>query len=196
MKTIKLKKILSVVLLVLMGTSVFAVNPVVQFTGSKKLSVKFDNVNEDVQLRIKDASGLILFSESIEKSSANYLKTFDISTLPDGNYQIELEGQLKVVSFPFSIEDDKITSSMVEQNVTYKPFVWEKGNKVYVSKFNPEKADLNIAILNKSGDVIYSETLKDEAQLGRIYNFSKTKGEFQISMSYNEKTYTQNVSIK
>jgi flagellar hook assembly protein FlgD len=179
-----------------MGTSAFAVNPVVQLMGTKKLSVKFDNVSEDVQLKIKDASGYILFSESIEKSSENYLKTFDISTLPDGNYQIELEGALKVVSFPFSIADDKITSAMFEKNETYKPVVREKGNKVYVSKFNPEQADLNITILDKSGDIIYSETLKGEAQLGRIYDFSQRQGEFQISMSYNEKTYTQNVSIK
>jgi hypothetical protein len=196
MKTFKFKKILSVVLLVLIGNYAFAVNPIVQLTGAKKLAIKFDNVTENIQLKIKDANGYALFSENIKKSTVNYLKTFDISTLPDGSYKIELEGDLTVVSYPFSIMDDKITSVLVEKNETFKPIVFERGQKVYVSKFNPEKADIDVAILDNNDHIIYNETLNGKEHLGRIYDFSKTQGEFKISITCNEKTYTQNVSIK
>jgi hypothetical protein len=195
MKTVNFKKIVASALLLLIVGYAFAFSPVVRIAGEKKIELKLNNVSENTELVIKDLNGYTFYSETIEKSQGIYAKTFDLTTLPNGTYQVELTGSVEVVSFPITIADNKITTTDIEKSVTFKPTIYEKGSKVYVSKNDAENMPLSITIFNRFNDVVYEETLNGNSSKGRIYNFSQ-EGQYQISMSSNDKTYTHFVTIQ
>jgi len=196
MKTNLINKGLLVILGMLIMGYTTAVEPIVKIAGSKKIVINLANVSENSELLIKDLSGFTFYSEVLEKSEEAFTKKFDLSTLPDGNYVVEINVPLKIISFPFMIVSDRIPVDFVEGIETYKPVFVEKDGKIYVSKYNPELASLNITILDKDFNVVYNDILEGESDLLRVYDFSKAKGEFTIAMQEDDKTYTQLISIK
>ena len=196
MKTnLKNKGLLVILGMLVMGYTT-AIEPIVKIAGNKKIVLKLAKVSENSELSIKDLSGFTFYSEILEKSDEACTKKFDLSTLPDGNYVVEINVPLKVISFPFIIVSDRIPVDFVEGIETYKPVFVEKEGKVYVSKYNPEFASLNLTILDKDFNVVYNETFKGQSDLLGVYDFSNAKGEFTIAMQEDNKTYTQLISIK
>jgi len=72
-----------------------------------KTTFTLKNVKQGNQLIIKDLYGLILYKEQI-KDSGNYSKGFDLTSLPDGSYVFELEKDLEIKSFPFTVTAKKV----------------------------------------------------------------------------------------
>jgi hypothetical protein len=158
--------------------------------------LKFNNLSENTNLVIKDMNGYSLYSENIEKSGEIFSKSYDLNMLPDGDYEIEVEGTEKFTSFPFSVVNNKIAFSMLEKSETYKPTFVESGNKVMVSKINPDKNPLYVFIYNSQNELVYEETLEGKLESGRIYNFSKVQGNYTIAIQSDDKSYSKTVAIK
>ena len=196
MKTINLKRIMGAAMLMFAAIYASATEPVISVTGQKKIAVKIENISENTNLVVKDMNGYAFYKQTIEKSANGYVKIFDLTTLPDGNYQIEIEGSTKFTTFPIQIVDNKISSSLIAKTETFKPTIFEKGDKIIVSKFNPENKPLSVTIYNSNGDAVYQETLEGKLDLARIYNFSKAQGNYTISMQSDDKSYTKTISIQ
>ncbi len=195
MKTINFKKVFTATALLLTVGYASAFTPEIRVSGDNKIELKIGNVSETTQLVIKDLNGFTFYTETISKSIDGYSKVFDLTVLPDGKYEVEIDGSVKIVSFPINIVDDKIAATGINKLETYKPIIYEKGSKVYVSKFNLDNKPLSITILNSDNAVVYEETLKGKADSGRVYKFLKS-GDYQISMISNDKTYNKTVSIQ
>jgi hypothetical protein len=195
MKT-NLKRILGAALLMFAVVYVSAVEPVIHFSGNKTIVLKLVDISENTNLAIKDLNGYVFYSESIQKASDSFSKSFDLTTLPNGDYKIEVEGSVKITTYPISIENNKIVTTNVQKTETFKPSLVERGDKVYVSKFNPENNPLEVSIYNERGELVYEETLEGQLELGRIYNFSKAQGTYTLAMHTNDKTYTKTVTIQ
>jgi len=195
MKTTWIKKIG----LALMGMLVLgfasATEPVIKIAGEKKVMVKMNYVSENTMLIIKEVVGSEVYSELIERSTKNYSKTFNLSDFPDGEYAIEIEGSLKVVSFLLNVVNNKIALNDIVKTETFKPVLREKGDKVYVSKYNPENSYMDVTVFNTKNEVVYNETLRGKRNLERVYDFSKVSGEYKIALSNGNRTYTQIVSV-
>ena len=193
MKTFR--KLAFIVLLVLLGSNAFAIDPVVTFTGVKKITVNLNNVNEKISINFRDTKGISLYSEDIKKSTQKFSKTFDVSDLPDGLYKVEIEDGIKISSYSFSVISNKILSGVVKKDEIFKPVFAERGKKVYVSKYNPQNTELKVTILDSNSQELYSENFKGKESLGKIYDFSKIQGDYTILVSCDDKTYTQAVTI-
>jgi hypothetical protein len=196
MKTINLKRILGATLLMFAVAYVSAVEPVISVSGGKKIALKIDEVSENTRLVIKDMNGYSFYSENVEKSSESFMKSFDLTTLPDGSYEIQVEESSKITSYPFSIVNNKVSFSLDDKTISYKPTIRQEDNKVFVSKFNPENKPLSITIYNSNNELVYEETLEGKLELGRIYNFSKVQGNYTIAIQSDEKTYSKNVTVE
>jgi len=194
MKTINLKKVFAATALLLTFGYASAFTPEIRVTGDKKIVLKLSNLSESTQLVIKDKNGYNFYSETINKNGV-YSKVFDLTTLPDGNYKVELDGEIKIVTFPISIINNKIKTSDLIKTEIFKPIIHESGSKVYVSKKNPNNTPLHITILNSDNALVYEETLNGDAKLYRVYDFLKS-GDYQISIISDEKTYHQTVKIQ
>jgi hypothetical protein len=196
MKTIKIKKLLVLAMMVLAVGYAYAFSPNVKFVGDKKLAIKLDNVSENTKLSIKDVNGYTLYSDEVEKSDKLFSRTFNLSDLPIGDYVVEIEGDVRIYTFKVVVAEDKVSSLVADGKVAFKPLAYERNNRVYVLKNNPELSPMSVTIYNRDGEVVFTETLEAKERLGRIYDFSKISGDYKIEMSSNEKTYIQTVSIK
>jgi hypothetical protein len=193
MKTINFKKVISTSIFMLFVGYTFAFSPEIKIAGSKKLELKLQNVTENTELIIRDLNGFAFFSETIEKSNNTFNKIFNLGNLPDGEYEIEIHGNVKVFSFPISISNDKI-ALIDEKSVFFKPNILKKNSKIYISKYNPNNEPLGITIYDNDGIVVYEETLSGKENLGRIIRISKP-GNYNIQMLSDNKLYSHEVKI-
>ena len=150
-----------------------------------KTTFTLKNVKQGNQLIIKDLYGLILYKEQI-KDSGNYSKGFDLTSLPDGSYVFELEKDLEIKSFPFTVTAKKVIFNENETTI-YKPFVSFKNNYIYVSKLALNNEPLDVKIYYQDGtELIYSENIKDTKVIEKVYKLAlNAKGNYKIVLSSN-----------
>ena len=160
-----------------------------------KTTFTLKNVKQGNQLIIKDFYGLILYKEQI-KDSGNYSKGFDLTSLPDGSYVFELEKDLEIKSFPFTVTAKKVIFNENETTI-YKPFVSFKNNYIYVSKLALNNEPLDVKIYYHDGtELIYSENIKDTKVIEKVYKLAlNAKGNYKIVLSSNGREYYEYVTL-
>jgi len=160
-----------------------------------KTTFTLKNVKQGNQLIIKDLYGLILYKEQI-KDSGNYSKGFDLTSLPDGSYVFELEKDLEIKSFPFTVTAKKVIFNENETTI-YKPFVSFKNNYIYVSKLALNNEPLDVKIYYQDGtELIYSENIKDTKVIEKVYKLAlNAKGNYKIVLISNGREYYEYVTL-
>jgi len=160
-----------------------------------KTLLMFDNVNEGDQLLVKDAFGLILYKEAI-KTNGQYNKSFDLTTLPNGNYIFELDKNYQIRIYPFIVEANKVTFNKKQLSVINKPKVSSDNHTIYITAFNAEKSDYSIEILYKDSETIYSETIKNTTSIGKRFRLLEDKDDdYKVVITANDRTFTYDVNL-
>jgi len=160
-----------------------------------KTTFSIKDVKSGNQLLIKDLNGIILYKEYI-KNSGEYSKGFDLTSLPNGSYVFELDKDLEIKSYPFTVESNKVLFSENETTI-HKPFVTSKGNYLYVSKLALNNEPLEIKIFYKdSSELIYSEIIKDTKSIQKAYKLSSnSKGDYTVVLSSNGREYYEYITL-
>ena len=194
-KTTLRKSILTAVMLTAMmsyATNGLEINP---NNDLKKTTFSLNNVKEGNQLIIKDINGIILYKEQIEKSGT-YSKGFDLTLLPSGSYVFELQKDLEIKFFPFTVNDETVVFNG-EETIIHKPFVTQKGNYVYVSKLALNEEPLEIKIYYDS-ELIYSEEIKNTKTIEKTFKLS-TKGretsKYTMVLKTNDREYFEYITL-
>ncbi|MGB2684391.1 MAG: hypothetical protein WBC43_05175 [Olleya sp.] len=173
----------------------------VTFTNKEdgKTLLMFENVSQGDQLLVKDAFGIILYKESIEKSG-QYNKSFDLTSLPDGNYIFELDKKHQIRTYPFKVDLSVVTFNKAKLTVINKPVVSAKNNMVYVTSNNQNPTDYKIEIFyNTNGsyfEKIHTETVKDAINFGKKFKLLEDKKEdYKVVITYEGRTFTSIVNF-
>jgi hypothetical protein len=160
-----------------------------------KTTFSIKDVKQGNQLLIKDLNGIILYKEQI-KDSGSYSKGFDLTSLPDGSYVFELDKDLEIKSFPFSVNLKNVVFAENETTI-HKPYVTSKENYIYISKLalNNEPLDIKIYYQDKS-QLIYSEKIKDTKSIQKAYKLSsQAKGDYTIVLNSNGREYYEYITL-
>ena len=162
-------------------------------------NITFENVKKGSLLIIKDSNEMILYKEFIEKSGT-YSKGFDLTVLPNGNYYFELDKQVEIRVKPFMVKDSIVEFKKDEEYKIFKPVVYLKQDKVYISKFTFDNEVLDIKIFTAdSHEFVLSEKIErkgDSDYLGKIYNFSTSeKGTYSIIINSAGRRFVKNIKI-
>ena len=159
-------------------------------------NVTFKNVQKGSMLTIKDMHGLVLYKEAIKKDG-KYTKGFDLTSLPDGKYYFELNKDVEIEVVPFKVAASIVTFDKMAETIIFKPVVYLRDDKVYVSKMSLNDEILSISILSENNEVIFTDTIvKEGTILGKIYDFSKSqKGRYTIVMKTKERRFVENIQI-
>lgn len=167
---------------------------------AKKTMLTLNNVKQGQELFIKNDYGIILYKERIEKDG-DYVKGFDLTSLPDGHYFFELNKDLQIKIIPFKVVLNNVDFIKVEEKTIFKPVVRSKENKVFVSKlsfFNPLEVQIYYEDENSSKgySLIHSETIENEKIINRVYALSKQeKGNYKLVFKCDGRTFTEKVTI-
>ncbi|WP_035483733.1 hypothetical protein [Gaetbulibacter saemankumensis] len=158
----------------------------------KKTAITLTNVKAGNILTIKDSNNFVIFKESI-KENGTYKKGFDLTALPSGNYVFEIEKDLEIKTIPFKINYKQVTFLNNEEATTYKPFLRQDKDMIFITKYCPNKEPLKISIFvfeDTTYRLIHSEKITGSQTLEKAYRLSK-KGDYKIVINSNNKEHTK-----
>lgn len=158
----------------------------------KGTALTITNVEEGDLLSIKNYKGIIIYKETIQLSGS-YENGYDLTQLPNGDYFFEIDKDLEIKTIPFSVENNKVAFKKDKEAVIFKPYVEERNNLIYITKFAPNHEPLKISIYGKYNDgtfeLLHSEKVEGELSIERLYKLKE--GSFKIVLNANDKIYTK-----
>tara|TARA_R110001592_G_scaffold78428_2_gene235262 strand:- start:3191 stop:3775 length:585 start_codon:yes stop_codon:yes gene_type:complete len=194
MKTIK-RRVLVVVFM--LGTLFNYANNEKEFNktvDAKKVKVVFKDVKKGQLLSVKDKNGFQLHSETVS-SQGELTKFFDLSSLNNGVYTIELNKEFEVIIKSLLVNDNNVSFIKGSEKIIFKPVIRNIENLVLVSKMNFDKKPVKIALFYND-EIIYSETLKGELMLKRVYRLDKElKGDYKVIVYCDDESYSNEFKI-
>lgn len=151
--------------------------------------------SSQVNVVLKDINSLRLYNESYIGND-RYLKGFDMRSLPDGEYTLEIENNDRIELFSLFIVNDKLSINRDSRLVIHKPSFNQTGNTVDIALQKEHEAPLKLSILDETNDIIFEETLADNGNLTKRYDMSKLNpGSYTMRVDIAGKYFSQSVRI-
>jgi len=157
---------------------------------AKTTAITLTNVKQGNLLSIKDKNGIVLYEELIQKSGI-YIKGFNFTLLPDGEYAFELDKDLEIKTIPFTVKESNVFVRRDLEATTFKPYVKQKENLLFISKLCPNQEAMKISIYsdnNNEFELMHSEKIQGINTVERVYKFEK--GNYRITINSENKEYT------
>ena len=188
----------SLVLVVLFSTFLAIANSLSKvYVDGSNTTITLSNLKQGNEIFVKDADGSTLYSETI-KVSGDYIKNFDLSKLPNGNYYFEINKGLEIKMIHFTVEEAVAVFEKENETVIFKPFVTSDENLVSVSKLslNEQPLEINIYFDDNGFNLIHSETIDNTQNISRIYSLNKAKkGDYRIVTKTDGRTFVDYVRL-
>ncbi|MGY0391352.1 hypothetical protein ACW5R3_02175 [Bizionia sp. KMM 8389] len=192
MKNLIRKSLVMFLLLTTVAINANAVDSIRVTNESKATLLVLPDVKEGNLLIIKDIFNETLYEEKIQ-DSGNYIKRFDLTTLPDGSYYFQLFKDYEVRTIPFSLKANQVTLKKSLETIIQKPEMKTKNNVVYVSKNNSNNKDVKVSIYYNENDtynLIYSETLNAKNTLKAYKLDENERGNYKMVYTVDGKKFT------
>ncbi|MBL6446276.1 hypothetical protein JMN32_08150 [Fulvivirga sp. 29W222] len=198
MKTLK-KSMVAVLFLTTLFVSAYGSTPYIKVTSYdlKKFFVIIKNTDSSkVNVVLKDGNNFSLYKETYINSD-EYLKGFDLQSLPDGEYTLEIENNQRIEMFALSIINNKLSINKDSRLVIHKPSINQNGNKVDVALQKLQEAPLKLSILDNTNDIIFEDTLADNGNLTKRYDMSRLgPGSYTMRIDIAGKLFSQSIRIQ
>jgi hypothetical protein len=161
---------------------------------AKKVTIEFNDAKKGHLLTIKDKDGTILHSENVIKEG-RLVKIFDFSKLENGVYSLELNKDFEIIVKTLEVKNNKVLFNENSKKVVFKPVIRNKKNILMISQIAFDKKPIKV-VLFFDDEIIYSETIKSEVILNRVYKLDKEiKGNYKVIVYSNNKSYIQDFTI-
>lgn len=152
------------------------------------------NKMDKVDLSIYDAEGILIHSEKVN-SQKILNRTYDLKALPEGEYYLVAESELKLARYKISFLGE--TAELFENPITeeFKPLFMKQKGLVKVNFLNLDQSPIVIKIYDREENLVYdSGVIKDQniAKVFDIYNIENE--EYTIALIDNNKTYKKTFS--
>ncbi|WP_452227176.1 hypothetical protein [Lacinutrix cladophorae] len=191
----------TLVLVVLCTTLLANANaPLSNLNDAKRTMLTLNDVKEGDELLIKNTHGIILYNELIQ-NSGKYIKGFDLTALPNGDYIFELNKALEIEVIPFQVSNTIVVFEKDKTKTIFKPVIRNNANKVYVSKLSLDQKPLEINVHYEDTEgnefyLIYEETIEKTTNIGRILSLNpEHKGKYEIVIKTEGRTYINNIEL-
>lgn len=162
--------------------------------GEKEKFIRFSvDKAEDVNLSLIGADEEVLFEENIH-ASAFSSKVYDLNALPDGNYVLKVESELKLAKYTVTIKNGEALVSEPKVSNVFKPVYTKNDQVITLNLDNLDKNPIEVKVYNEYNDEVYNEVFKDKAQLTKKFNISKTDSkELTFVVKYKEESFVKTI---
>jgi len=169
--------------------------PTVNLTEAANGKIHMTLMNsESTTLKIQDADGVTIYKEAI-RSQAIVEKNYDLTTLTDGTYVFSIELADKFIEQNVNIKAGNIT--LEDAIISAKPIFFEGDNSIFVTITDLTKANVEIRIIDASGNEIYQIEKQNINQFNTKYDLSKLENDdYTVVVTVNEKTYYKNIKLQ
>ena len=159
---------------------------------SKVVQLILNNHHGSSEVFIKDITGFQLYKVLIKDKE--FLKKFDLSGLPDGEYYFEVNSQTKIKTIPFSVATNNLEFN--KEIIVFKPIARFKNDIIYISKFTLNEEMLDVFFYDDDQHLLYREKLFGKNNLSRILNLSNLdSGSYHLELNDGGKLYSEIIKI-
>ena len=112
--------------------------------------------------------------------------------MPNGNYFFEVDKDLEIKTIPFTVKFNEVVFNKEEELITFKPYVRQKDNLVFISKLAPNLEALSIDIYSDASgnfELAYSEKIEGSQTIERTYKLEE--GNYKIILKSSNKEFTK-----
>jgi hypothetical protein len=140
-------------------------------------------------LKIKDKMGNTLHREVI--SNQSYMKKYDFSGLPSGEYEVEVKTRNGVAKEVFQI------SAGQKSAVYFKPAIQVVPDMVKVAFINKAASPVSLKLYAEDGKVLYEESVDAEDTYSKGLNVSRLQpGKYSVSLVGDNYVYSRSIDIQ
>lgn len=166
---------------------------VVNETDTKAIALHIPETNAPrVLIKLKNAKNEVLFQKRV-KVKDGFAQKFSLENLEDGQYQLTITDEEKVVKQGFQITDNKVLMSKSDKTSFTHPNIQflDSRKLMQVAAFTENPIEINVYDMN--GDVIISEK---GVQLSKAYNLSKLlRGEYTVEVFCEGEVYYKTLDL-
>lgn len=135
-----------------------------------------------------------MYSDKISNVDT-YVKKFDLSPLPLGDYFLRVENSMREVVYSISVEKNDI--SILGEKENLKPIYRKEDGKVYISLLNLDRETVKVSVVDSQNRVLFSESFEEESIIEKAFNFSNAiEDDYTLVINDGESIYYESVSVK
>lgn len=138
--------------------------------------VEFGFVREGSQIFIKDSQDYLLYKFKV-KETGQSIKSFDFTTLPNGNYRFEVHEDRTIQIRPFEVTKGKVTFEELNDYTFFKPIITPKEDNITLTCFTLKNDPLEVTIYDEKDRLLYKEKITKNTNVKRVFNMSQVKDE-------------------
>lgn len=190
----------SVILVVAIATSLTSmanesdVNIKMKALNSKLIQFTLNNSDGNIQVIVKDSDGYVFYTEDF--SGSVYKKTYDLKSLPNGIYFIELNGETKIKKFPIKVKTNKVEFDASKTQVYHKALVSVEDKVVNITKLSLDLEPLKVEVFNADKELIHEEVLEGRMDLKRSLSLNKlSSGVYNLVLTTKEEVLAKTIKI-
>jgi hypothetical protein len=195
------KNFLFVIVLLCFASNIFATDskPSLKIVnGEKKVLTLISNNanNTNVTIRIFDEQGIGLLKDDIAVDS-KFTKSYDLSKLPKGTYEVEIEDDLSFRKYIVTTTSNTLEIIQNSEEKIFKPMIKLEKNIVLFNMLNLKSGEVELAFNNEQGDEIYFEKIQNMTTIHKSFDLSKlASGRYSISVKTKAKVFNLEVNLK
>ncbi|KQM63841.1 hypothetical protein ASE74_11755 [Pedobacter sp. Leaf216] len=162
--------------------------------GEKDKYIRFSvDKAEDVNLSLIGSDEEVLFEEKIHASAASS-KIYDLNALPDGNYVLKVESDVKLAKYTVTIKNGEAIVSEPKLSNIFKPVYTQNDQVITLNLDNLDKNPIEVKVYNEYNDEVYNEVFKDKSQLTKKFNISKTDSkELTFVVKFKDESFVKTI---
>ncbi len=142
---------------------------------------------ENVNVTIVDSKKVVVYSEIIRKSNG-FVKDFDLSNLPEGEYTLNVKSN--DYQYTENVKVDYLDAEDIQMILT------EVENNYALVGINNSKSDITILIVDNFGNKLHRERIASGEQVKKIYDMEKMQGSSATFIIYGENGVIKEKSVK
>lgn len=161
--------------------------------GSKLLNIKIKKFQMGVFFKIINNNKVTLYIEDVK--AFDFSKSYDLKSLENGQYFIEVHEQMLIRKVPVKIYADRILIETEKEIIVYNPIVHVNGDIVSIGRSVLDKnGDLEVSLYDEDSNLIYKEVIENNYLVGRILNIKRLiKGDYQLRMETDETVFVKTI---
>ncbi len=159
------------------------IEPVVTGTSNKSIRIAFEKTNtEEVFVRLKDDEGVVLYSLQIDPQVEKG-KILNLSNLPSGNYDLEVEDGQTITDLDIRLSDDR--AIVASKDITYKPQIAITQDRLSFNILSLGRAVTAVIMLDETE--VFQKVYENNSTLSKVYDISALpNGEYTFKMVVGE----------
>ena len=151
-----------------------------------------------VNIQFVDAQAQLLFSTEV-KNRERFNHKFQLNDLPNGDYKLIVEDELKSTEQQVNIRYDGVDIDPSTRQHLYKPFVKvnQKNNWLDLNWLLAEKGNFQLKISDEASNVVYTDQIKEAWAVHKRYDVKAfPKGNYYVEIKGNNQVFYRTILVE